>query len=204
MKEFFERYSYDSVRMLLNQIAMSIFGFSLALTSVTAKNDTLLIVTSIGAIIFYLALNYGVAWRVGSRDKITVDLGRRKFRPSTGLWISLLANSLNFLLAIVAMIGAITGVGGMETIGSTIAVFVQGMYQGLLAYVKIGAQELNKFWWVFFLTPLPAMLISFVGYIAGVKDFHITKLGVPELPESDRPTKQEVKEKKREERDREQ
>ncbi len=193
MKAFFERYSYESMRMLLNQFAISIFGFGLAIASITAKNDTLLLVTSICAIIFYLALNYGVAWRVGARDKITVDLGRRRFRPATGLWISLLANSLNLLLALLAMIGALCGLGGMESISSSIAIFVQGMYQGILAYVKIGSLELNKFWWVFFLTPLPAMLVSFVGYIAGVKDFHITNLGVPDLPESDRPTKEERK-----------
>ncbi len=202
MKEFFERYSYESMRMLLNQFAISIFGFGLAIASVTAKNDTLLLITSLCSILFYLVLNYGVAWRAGSRDKITVDLGRRKFRPATGLWISLLANSLNFLLALVAMIGALARIGGMESIGSSIAIFVQGMYQGVLAYVKIGALELNKFWWVFFLTPLPAMLISFVGYIAGVKDFHITKMGIPDLPESDRPTKQERKERRRADRDR--
>ncbi len=200
MKEFFERYSYDSVRMLLNQVAISIFGFSLALVSVSAENDTLLLITSLGAIAFYLALNYGVAWRVGSKDKITIDRGRRIFKPATGLWISLLANSVNLLLALVAMIGALGGIGVMETLGSTIAVFVQGMYQGLLAYVKIGDLELNKFWWTFFLTPLPAMLVSFLGYIAGVKDFHITKMGVPELPESDRPTKQEIRDRKHEDK----
>ena len=33
-----------------------------------------------------------------------------------------------------------------------------------------------------------------VAYIAGVKDFHITKMGIPDLPESDRPSKQELRE----------
>ncbi len=201
MKDFFERYSYDSVRMLLNQFAISVFGFSLAITALKAENETLLLITSLGSILFYLALNYGVAWRVGSKDKITIDLGRRTFRPATGLWISLLANSLNLLLAVIAMIGALAGIGGMEAIGGSIAVFIQGMYQGLLAYVKIGDAELNKFWWVFFLTPLPTLLISFVGYVAGVKDFHITRMGVPELPESDRPTKAERREQKKSEKE---
>ena len=34
MKDFLERYSYDSVRMALNQIATAIFGFALAMTAV--------------------------------------------------------------------------------------------------------------------------------------------------------------------------
>ncbi len=200
MKAFFERYSYDSVRMILNQIATAVFGFALAITAVTAKSDMLLIVTSIGAIIFYLALTYGAAWKVGSRDKITVDRGMRKFNPALGLLISLLANSLNILLAILGMIGSFAGIGGMETVGENGALWIQGMYQGLLAYVTLGGEALNEFWWVYFLLPIPSLLTSLIGYIAGVKDFHITRMGVPDLPESDRPTKQEMKEKKKEDR----
>lgn len=34
MKQFFSRYSYDSMRMFLDQFAISLFGFCLALTAV--------------------------------------------------------------------------------------------------------------------------------------------------------------------------
>ncbi len=192
MKAFFERYSYDSMKMLLNQIVMAVFGFSLAIASVTAKNDTLLLVTSVGAIVFYMFLTYNTAWKVGSHDKITVDLGRRKFSPLIGLWISLLANSLNFLMAILAAIGTLAGIGGLESFGKFAAMWGQCMYQGILV---VGG--LKDFWWVYFLLPLPAMLVSLVAYVAGVKDLHITRMGVPDLPESDRPTKKELKERKK-------
>ena len=33
MKAFFERYSYESVRLALNQVAISMFGFARALTA---------------------------------------------------------------------------------------------------------------------------------------------------------------------------
>ena len=36
MKAFFERYSYESVRLALNQFAISMFGFALAMTAVKA------------------------------------------------------------------------------------------------------------------------------------------------------------------------
>ncbi len=201
MKAFFERYSYESMRMLLNQVATSIFGFALAIASIFAKNDTLLLITSIGALIFYLALNYGVAWRVGSRDKITIDRNMRPFQPSLGLLISLLANSLNLLLAILGLIGTLAGIGGLEAIGENGALFCQGMYQGLLAVIHLDGIALNNYWWVYFLLPLPTMIASLLGYIAGVKDFHITSMGVPDLPASDRPTKAEVKARKKAERE---
>ncbi len=196
MKAFFERYSYDSVRMLLNQVAIAIFGFALGMTAVKAESDTLLMVTSIAAILFYLALNYGVAWRVGSHDKIGVDHNTRPYRPFTGILIALLANSINLILAILITIGSLGGIANLESMGRFIALLAQGMYLGVLETVTVGGLPLNEHWWTYFVIVLPSLLISLVGYIAGAKDFHITSLGVPELPDSDRPTRQEKKEQK--------
>ncbi len=198
MKDFLERYSYDSVRMALNQIATAIFGFGLAMTAVKAENDTLMLITGIGATLFYLMLNYGVAWRMGSRDKNAIDRGTRANRPLTGLWVSLLANSLNLLLAVLLTAGALSGVQNLEGIPRFIAMLLQGMYLGLINLITVGGTAISEFFWTFFLLPLPAMLVSLVGYIAGVKDFHITNVGVPDLPASDRPTKQEKRERERE------
>lgn len=194
MKSFFERYSYDSVRMALNQFATAVFGFALALTATQADSNALLLATSIGAVIFYLMLNYGVAWRVGSRDKTSVDLGRRRNRPFTGFLISLLANSVNLLLAALVAIGALTGVQNLEGVPRFIVMLLEGMYLGLIKYIQIGGMALNEYWWAFFLLPIPSLIVSTVGYIAGVKDFHITRMSIPDLPESDRPTRQEKRE----------
>jgi hypothetical protein len=68
------------------------------------------------------------------------------------------------------------------------------MYQGVLATVSVGGVTLNGIWWSYFVITLPTMLVSTLGYIAGAKDFHITKMGIPDLPESDRPSKQELRE----------
>jgi hypothetical protein len=68
------------------------------------------------------------------------------------------------------------------------------MYQGTLAVWSVNGAALNTYWWVYFLIPVPSMLVSLVAYVAGAKDFHITNAGVPELPESDRPSRKELKE----------
>ncbi|MBQ5725202.1 MAG: hypothetical protein IIV80_03505, partial [Clostridia bacterium] len=128
MKAFFERYSYDCVRMLLNQVAISVFGFAMAVTSIQAKSDTLLLVTGIAAVIFYLSLTYGTAWKVGSGDKLSVEYGKRPYRPLTGLLVSLVANSINLILGILITIGALAGIGGLESIPRAIALLAQGMY----------------------------------------------------------------------------
>ena len=196
MKAFFERYSYETVHLFLNQIVISMFGFALAMATAKANNDTLLLWSSIGSIVFYLALTYGTAWKTGSGDRLSVEYGKLPYRPLTGLLCSLVANSVNLILAILITVGQLGGIGGLETVPRFIALLIQGMYMGTLATVKIGEITLNGFWWSYFIITIPAMLVSTVAYIAGVKDFHITKMGIPDLPESDRPSKQELREQK--------
>ena len=196
MKAFFERYSYDSVRLLLNQVAISMFGFALAMSSLKTESGTLLLWSSVASIVFYLALTYGTAWKTGSNDRLSIEYGKIPFTPLRGLMISLVANSINILMAVLIAVGTLFGLGGLEGIANAIALLGQGMYQGVLAVGRIGGEALNTYWWVYFLIPLPAMLVSTVAYIAGAKDFHITNMGIPELPESDRPSRKELKEQK--------
>ena len=196
MKAFFERYSYESVRLALNQVAISMFGFALAMSAVKANSDALLLWSSIGAIVFYLALTYGTAHKTGSQDRLSIEYGKIPFNPLRGLLVSLVANSINLLLAILITIGSLCNVPTLEDIPGAIALLIQGMYQGILAVIRIGEQPLNEMWWAYFVITLPAMLVATLGYVAGAKDFHITSMGIPELPASDRPTRQELKEKK--------
>ena len=194
MKAFFERYSYESVRLALNQIAISMFGFALAMTAAKAESDSLLLWSSIGSILFYLVLTYGSAHRTGAGDRLSIQYGKIPFRPLTGLLLSLIAGSVNLILAVLITIGQYTDLAGISDISRVIALLIQGMYQGVLATVSVGGVTLNGLWWSYFLITIPAMLVATVGYIAGAKDFHITKMGIPDLPESDRPSKQELRE----------
>ena len=194
MKAFFERYSYESVRLALNQIAISMFGFALAMTAGKAESDPLLLWSSIGSILFYLALTYGSAHRTGSGDRLSIQYGKIPSRPLTGLLLSLIANSVNLILAILITVGHYTDLVGISDISRIIALLIQGMYQGVLATVSVGGVTMNGLWWSYFLITIPAMLVATLGYIAGAKDFHMTKMGIPEYPESDRPSKKELRE----------
>ena len=194
MKAFFERYSYESVRLALNQFAISIFGFSLSLASTVAENNALLLWSSIGAIAFYLFLTYSTAHRTGTGDRLSIRYGKILFRPMRGLWIALIANSFNFIIAILMIIGDKCNVDVLLMISQYAMFLTEGMYTGLLASISVGGVVLSRIWWAYFLIPLPAMLIATLGYVAGAKDFHITKMGVPDLPASDRPSKQELRE----------
>jgi len=196
LKKFLSRYSYDFVKMFLDQFATAVFGFSLAVTAVSMKSNVMLLLCSLAAIAFYLVLIYGVAWKIGYGDRAGVRNGEIKASPWRGLFISLAANSVNIILAVAVAIEAFLGKAG-ATVLRAIAILIQAMYQGLLSYVKIGGEALNNRWWVYFLIIIPALVASTLGYNAGYADFHITSAGIPDLPASDRPTRAELKERKK-------
>ena len=202
IKEFFTRYSYDSIKMLLDQFVLSIFGFSLAMASIHAKNDTLLLFTGIGAVIFYLVMLYSVAWKMGTTDRSAIEMGNRKFKPFTGTLVSLVANIPNLLAAVTFMINSLisdgTGVSGI------IGRFMNGMYLGLMTLIDYNGDHLHAYWWMYFLIILPSVLVCTVAYIMGAKGKVFAKLMVPDLPASDRPTRKELKERREEEKKKEQ
>lgn len=198
MKKFFVRYSYDFVKFFLNQFAIAIFGFSLALTAMRmgGKDSAFLWIFSVAAIIFYLCLTYGTAWKIGYSDRSALRTGEVKPLSVRGALISLCANSINIVLAVVVMIEALVGQAG-ATLARGVAILLQAEYQGVLAYFEIGGQPLNEYWWMYFLIIVPAVLVSWIAYIAGTKDFHIMNTMSPEYPASDRPTRAELREKRK-------
>ncbi len=193
MKAFLRDHSYNAVKMFLNQFATAIFGFVLALASGKAQNAVLRNITSAFAILFYLFLLYTMTWEIGFRDKTAIDGGRKQYQPLTGLFISLLANSINFLLGIFIMLGALTNLSFFGKIGSvcvSIAVIIEGMFTGVLANRVAPETPLNSFWWIYLLLPIPALVTCLVAYILGAKDKKFTGLFKFRYPESDRDPKE--------------
>lgn len=185
MIEFIKKHSYSAVGLFVKQIAISIFGLVLAIAC-HQISETVKVVSSVCAIIFYLFLVYAAIWEVGSKDKIGIEYGKIKLQPLTGLYIGLIAAIPNFLLAILAMLGMLIADGGVFStigaIGSSGALFIEGMYTGLLS-VNVGGTPLNTLWFMYFLIPLPAIGISALAYYLGCKGVHFTKILIAENPE---------------------
>lgn len=185
MKEFFKKHSYDMMKMFLNQFAVAIFGLVLALATGMAEKSTLQIASSVASIVFYMFLLYAMTFEIGLKDKTSVDYGRSKASPLTGLYISLCANSLNFLLAILITVGYLSSNQFLSNVGggaTVVALLVEGMYTGLLA-VNVGGVPLNSLVWPFFAIIIPALVISAVGYYFGLKGWHLTKILIPKNAE---------------------
>ncbi len=191
MKEFFKSRSYDMVKMFLNQFGTGIFGVALSIAVTMAKHDVLRNVTSVFAILFYLFLLYTMTWDIGFKDKISVEHGRKPYKPWTGFWISLCANIPNLVLAVFISLASFFNVGFLSAIGGVcgaIALVLEGMFTGVLAN-SVGGAPLNSYWWVWFLITVPSMVICAISYYFGLKDVKFTKLFNYQYPESDREPK---------------
>ena len=177
------------VKMLLNQIAAAVFGFSLAFAAGLAKNDGLRNATSVFSIVLYLFLLYTMTWEIGYKDKISVDLAKKKKTPFKGVWISLCANSINFILALFIMLASLLPASAISNVGgtcATVAMLIEGMYTGILANT-VGGAPLNSYWWVYFLLPIPALLTCGIAYNLGLRDAKFTSFfNRQAYPESDR------------------
>ncbi len=177
MKEFFHKYSYSMIKMLLTQIVISIVGLMLSMATVSASSSVAIAV-SIFAILFYLFLIYTLVWEIGAKDKISVDVGKKAYKPFTGLWMSLIANIPNIVLALILAISRlfISNVDGKELTGlgilSVIANVLQGMYFGAISAIKLPSGKfLSDVWWTYFLIIIPALVISFLAYYLGHRNF---------------------------------
>ena len=203
MKEFWSRYSYKAVKIFVAQLAISLFGLTLAI--VTGKNESLSwlqILTSVLSVGFLLFIIYGDVWKTGTEDRPSVVAGRRKENPMTGVYIGLLANAPNFLLSLIFLIGTIFPDTVMQQIGgvaASIHLFVHGEYTGILA-VKIADAPLNTMPWAHFAITIPSIVTCFVAYLMGVREKHLTNLFIPVSPE-EKEKKEEQKKKRRGEGD---
>ena len=173
--------------MFVNQFAISIFGAMLSFVAVNTNNDIVTIALSACSIIFYLFLIYTLIWEVGATDKISVDVGKRPYRPFTGLYMALWANIPNFLVALIFTVirpfaqtyAWATSVIGVLRVLS--AVPLHGMYNGMMMALPLGAESVNlyDFWWVYFLLTVPCLVTCFMAYYLGHRNFRFYALFLP-------------------------
>ena len=177
---FWRGYSYNIVKMFINQFAIALFGLTLAIATGKTENKTLQLVCSIFAVLFYLFLIYTMTWEVGASDKIRVDAGRAKAAPWRGLVMSLFANIPNFILAAL-ILGFTPFASAHEWAGNTVAVskfialLLEGMYTGLLT-LDVAGNPLNVYGISYLAIILPALLTSALSYCAGMHNFRVMGL----------------------------
>ena len=180
MKSFFKQYSYNIVRDILNQFIISLFGAALSMATSATESRTFTIVVSAFAIVFYLFLVYNTTWEIGTKDRVSVDVGKKQYRPYTGLIISAIANIPKILVAVMFVVSVYVIPDGkiattMEAIVRLAYMLLGGMYTGIMMTVSIPASGLPMIssWWSYFVFIIPALVTSWIAYYAGFKNFRL-------------------------------
>lgn len=178
MFKFIKDNSYLIFKMMVNQLGMMMFGMVLAMA--TTNNGTMLLITSIFSVLFYMTLLYMMSWEYGSKERVRVDHGRLEYMPLKGLYMSLCANVINILLAIALFIGYfnVADMTAMQpewaynlyAVSKMFAMFIQAMYMGMISLYS----PYNPV--VFVLILFPALLSSAAGYYLGVKSIRLLGL----------------------------
>ena len=113
---------------------------------------------------------------------VSIDLGKRKKDLSVPFKMWLLANSLNFLLALLISLGvwfsdikAFSSIGGVAT---AIKYIIEGMYAGVLS-LHVGGAALNSYWFMHFLTTVPSFFAIFASYLCGINNINFGGLFSP-------------------------
>ncbi len=170
MLEIIKKNSSFIIKMIVNQIALTVFG--LVLSVATYQNTPLHVFTGIFAIGFYLVLLYTMSWEAGIADKVRVDAKRIPYQPYKFAIISLAANSLNILLALLAIIGWIFNdfsyyvsnewAYNLYMCCNAIGRFIHGMYASSIALISPSNPLL--------LLPIiiPSIMACTYGYFLGV------------------------------------
>lgn len=166
LKEFFNEYGKIVSKILINHVAMTVFGIIVLIS--TSKSKLLFHVSGVLAILMYMFLLYMIMWELGAQDKVRVDAGRAKRDSLLGLKISLVANSAFILVSLVEMVlwffttpDAVTGVNNACGIIKIIMNYVYGMYLSISSLApNFGAMHL--------LLSIPAILCCTLSYLAGL------------------------------------
>ncbi|MBQ7412239.1 MAG: hypothetical protein IJW10_04995, partial [Clostridia bacterium] len=98
IKDFFARYGGTIGRILVNHIAMSIFGLLVGIAAY-GIHPLLYWGACVLGVGMYMFLLYMVMWELGAKENVEVEYGRCPLDKLKGLKISLVTNSVFIIVA---------------------------------------------------------------------------------------------------------
>ena len=160
IKDFFARYGGTIGRILINHIAMSIFGLLVGIAAY-GIHPLLYWGACVLGVGMYMFLLYMVMWELGAKENVEVEYGRCPLDKLKGLKISLVTNSVFIIVALVAIIFSFFNLGVADTIAVPMKMFVLSIYLPFFTTFK-------TFYPLLLLTIIPEVVDCALSYWAGV------------------------------------
>lgn len=155
---------YETAKLFLNQIVMSVFG--LVTVMATTASVPLTIICAVLGIGLYVFLIYNMMWEIGAKDRIKADAGRYEYSAFKPMKMALIAGIPNFAAGTLCLLSLIPGAvtGSIANVAAIICKLLWGHFLGL---VKLIGMLENPFVWLF--VACFAVLIVVLGYNAGYR-----------------------------------
>ncbi len=195
--KFIKENIHDIVRLMLNQLALAVFGIVLVSAARMANGvaGVLSLLASIVSILFYLYILYATLQETGSKHRIKVDGNRMKRDNLWGLKVMALSLTPTFATLLLMFIGYILmvpcgsnhicSVAGTNlfAIAYYIVRFILSMYEGAIGYVLSAAGVFDTtgafvhmttgplvYIISFLLMVIPGLLVCWGSYVMGLHD----------------------------------
>lgn len=168
IKDFFSKYGGVIGKIIINHIAMSIFGLMVCFP--TVGKPVLFWGACILAIGMYMFLMYMIMWELGAKEQVDIEYGRMKKDKLMGLKISLVANSLFIVISILIFILSFVVTdepSGVNNVYSVLAASMQLFFQSIYMPIITVAYKAN-FTLICLLMTIPGILCCTLSYLAGV------------------------------------
>ncbi|MBQ8163609.1 MAG: hypothetical protein IJZ93_04510 [Clostridia bacterium] len=166
MKKFLKENLHMVGKIWCNHFGMMVFGLmvsiAISMLSVQINNNVIKIIAGVFMILMYMFLLYTVMWEKGASDKVKIDGGRLKKNKLYGLYVSLYANSLFILLALLIIIFYHCGLTDASSFLSVVSSFINGMY------IIFTGMCPTWFVYIYLIIQLPSLIVCTVSYILGV------------------------------------
>jgi len=187
---FFKENSESIIRLLVNQIGITIFSFFLytALGAMQKDGESspilFKILISVFCVLFYFVLIYTVVWEIGAKDKIRIDSGRAEKHTFRGMLLGIYANIPNFVItgiALLAIVLYLLGCGPVfytiYAVPNVISIFFISMYHGIIqgltnAITDTVIKDL-MIGVYYFVIPAVSFLVTHFAYLMGLHDKRI-------------------------------
>ena len=185
---FFKEHSESIIRLLVNQIGITIFALFLYTAAGAMQKEgehiptLFLVLISVFSVLFYFVLIYTVVWEIGAKDKIKIDGGRAEKYPLKGLLLGLYANIPNLIINGIAFLAIILHTVGLGEIFYTIysipyiiGIFFESMYHGIILGLTSNLVALKDFMigLYYFVFPLSSVLVIQFAYFMGLHEKRI-------------------------------
>ncbi len=175
IKKFFSYYSYNCVKIFVDQLAIAIFGLAVSISIGSTQSSAdpnkiqpLTVAASVCAVAFFLVMIGQIAFKCGVEDKERIHLGRFPKNNYTGFLMGLIANIPNLVLAVMyAVFSLFEATGGIAAFANLAMKLIYGEYLGILS-IPINGTKLGMMPLSFFIITIPAIVTCGIAYYLAV------------------------------------